>query len=674
MGKNRSRFQMYFLIGTIGLVASSFGQDAKVAKRAPLNPDFVKYQMERAMNLTPARTADGHTLGEIPGPTEVSPVRPDMDRGLARALPASYDLRTLGKLTSIRDQGGCGSCWAFASLGSLESYLLPAESADYSEQHLIDTAGFYWGPCDGGHIAMSSAYLTRWAGPVGETDDPYNYSSGANLAAVPLKKHVQNVIWYPPRASLSDNDYLKTAVATDGATYVAMWWSDSAFNDTTDSYYYHNSTQTNGGGHAVCIVGWDDNYSASRFSPAAPGNGAFIVRNSWGTSWGENGYFYVSYYDTFFARRWYNGGIRAEATNNYGGLFQYDPLGWVSNWGWGSPEATGWGANIFTAPVKSTVSAVGFQTVSSNCSYEIYVYTGVVAGKPRSGSLKASTAGSVTFPGFYTIALPNSVSVAAAQKFSVVVKFTTPGYYYPIATEDKEANYADIATAAKGQSFIDLTGSIGKAWQDISADTASKSNCCIKAYTVMPAGIKIVDPAVGRKWIRGTTHTINWTVSGSMASTVKIQLYKGTAKVSDIAAVTDNDGTFDWAIPLSTAKAADFSIKITTTDGKYKGTSGKFSVTGSTIQVTAPSSGTAWKKGATQTITWVSAGPQSSLVRIQVLRNGTLVKEIGGNLPNSGSFGWSIPTNLVTGTGYKIRVNTMDNQVKGDSGSFSLIN
>jgi hypothetical protein len=422
----------------------------------------------------------------------------------------------------------------------------------------------------------------------------------------------------------------------------------------------------------VCIVGWDDNYPASQFNVTAPGNGAFIVRNSWGPSWGDSGYFYVSYYDTEFARSSYSGSFLAESANNYMGVFQYDPLGWVTNIGLGLPYESGWGANIFTAPVKSTISAVGFQVVSSNCSYEIYVYTGVAADKPRSGSLKAATAGSVPLPGFYTFPLPNTVSVAAAQKFSVVVKFTTPGSYYPVPVECKLSGYSEGATSAKGQSFVNNSGSIGTTWQDISADTIYKYNCRIKAYTAMPAGIKIVDPAAGVKWICGTTSTINWTVTGSMASTVKIQLYKGTARVSDIATITDNDGTYDWPIPLSTRKGADYSIKIITTDGRYKGTSGKFSISGPTIKVTAPSRGTVWKRGTTQTITWTSIGPQNPLVRIQLLRYGTLVKEIAINAENSGAFSWSIPTDVVAGAGYKIRIKTVDNLVKGDSGVFSL--
>jgi C1A family cysteine protease len=671
MKKRLWLFGGFILIGTTGLILLSFGQTGKEARRSPINPEFQKYISERALFKTLAVTVDGHGLGEIPAPTEISPVRPIPPKSLEGALPSYYDLRSLSKLTPIKDQGNCGSCWSFATMGSLESYLMPAEFADYSEQHLIDTAGFYNGPCDGGNVNMSSAYLTRWGGPIFETDDPYIYAA-AEFAELKAKKHVQNVIFLPPRVSSLDNDYHKTVVATFGAIFVSMNWVDSEWNDTYDSFY-NNGITSPPGPHAVCIVGWDDNFPASQFNVTAPGNGAFIVRNSWGPSWGDSGYFYVSYYDTEFARRSYSGSFLAESANNYSGVFQYDPLGWVAQIGYGSPYESAWGANIFTAPVKSTISAVGFQVVSSNCSYEIYVYTGVAAGKPRSGSLKASTAGSETLPGFYTIPLPNTVSVAAAQKFSVVVKFTTPGYYFPVAVECKLSGYSEGATSAKGQSFVNYSGSIGTAWPDISADTTYKYNCRIKAYTAMPARIKLVDPAAGVKWIRGTTNTINWTVSGSMASTVKIQLYKGTAKVSDIVTVTDNDGTYDWPIPLSTGKGADYSIKITTTDGHYKGTSGQFSISGSTIKVTAPSRGTVWTKGTTQTITWTSAGPQSSLVRIQVLRSGILVKEIATNAENSGAFSWSIPTNVVAGTGYKIRIKTMDNLVKGDSGTFSLI-
>jgi C1A family cysteine protease len=671
MRKKTLSFRSFALIGSLGLMTLSFGQNMKPAKRGPANPEFTRYLLERMMNVSAAQTVDGHVLGEIQGPAPISPVRPIVRRQLDRSgLPSSFDLRKAGnKLTAIRDQGACGSCWAFGAYGSLESHLLPGETADFSEQNLIDKAGFAWTACAGGNLDMAAAYLTRWAGPLSETDDPYDYAT-ADMATISPKKHVQNVVYYPIRSSSSDNDALKTAVMTYGALDISMYWVDSGFNDDHDSYYNAGVT-TGGGGHSVCLVGWDDDYPAADFNTAAPGNGAFIVRNSWGASWGEDGYFYVSYYDTKFAIRGYTGGIPAEAVNNYGGVFQYDPLGWVMNWGYGSPEDTAWGANIFTAPTKSTISAVGFQAVSSNCSYEIYVYTGVTAGKPRTGTLKASTTGSLTYPGFYTIALPNTVTVAATQKFSVVVKFTTPGYYYPLPTEELYPGYSDAATSARGQSFIDFTGTVGTSWQDISAD-ASKANCRIKAYAAMPSGIKITDPAAGAKWIRGMTHAINWTVAGSMASIVKIQLLKAGAKVADITTSTDNDGTYDWPIPAATAKGTDYSIKIITSDNAVKATGGKFAITGSKIAVIAPSAGTVWTKGSVQAVQWTSAGPQNAYVRIQLLRNGVLVTELASAVDNSGTYTWTISTKLAAGSGYKIRIKTMDNKVKGDSGLFTL--
>ena len=219
-------------------------------------------------------------------------------------LPTSYDLRTQGKLTPVKNQGSCGSCWTFATYGSLESSLLPGETNDFSENHLKNTHGFDWGYCDGGNGDMSTAYLARWSGPVNEADDPYNASSGTSPSGLSPRKHVQNVYMIPARSSSSDNDNLKNAVMNYGAVHVSMRWegatgSSSAYwNNATYAYYYNGSSATN---HAVAIVGWDDNYPATNFSTVPAGNGAFIIRNSWGSGWGDAGYFYISYYDSKLA-------------------------------------------------------------------------------------------------------------------------------------------------------------------------------------------------------------------------------------------------------------------------------------------------------------------------------------------------------------------------------------
>lgn len=445
-------------------------QDNDRARTAPVNPAFLSYLQEFGMGRIQTFSDEGYPLGDIPPIVDLSHVRYILDRDLDMALPSAYDLRDYSRLTPVRDQGGCGSCWAFASYGSLESCLMPGESWNFAEQDLNANHGFDYAECAGGNSWMSTAYLARWDGPYEESDFPYPYSEPVGIPAI--QKKVQQVVFLPDRSGYLDNDTIKNLVMNHGALYISMYYSGTYFQSSTDSYYYNGSSGTN---HGVCIVGWDDNYSSSNFKYTPPGNGAFIVRNSWGTGFGDGGYFYMSYYDTKLTpRAIFN---NAEVPSVYSRNYQYDPLGWVVDTGYG--DTTAYGANIFTAVSSETLKAVGFYTTDNNTDVTISIYTNVTGSTdPKNGSLATTQAESFTYPGFYTVDLDTPVQLTNGQKFSIVIFFNNESYVYPLAVEAPYAGYSSAASANSGESFISNSGT---SWSDCGA--SSDRNVCIKAYT-----------------------------------------------------------------------------------------------------------------------------------------------------------------------------------------------
>jgi hypothetical protein len=238
-------------------------------------------------------------------------------------------------------------------------------------------------------------------------------------------------------------------------------------------YYYNGS---NSGNHAVAVVGWDDHYDSSNFVIPPPGDGAFITKNSWGTSWGDEGYFYISYYDSRMGRGTDAVFENAEPTSNYSTIYQYDPLGWVASLGYGFDTA--WFANVFTAEGAEQLAAVSFYSAGVDSSYEISIY--VNPDSPPVGSLVASTeSGVLSYPGYHTVALSTPVELVENDEFSVVVKLTTPGYTYPIPIEYAVADYSSAAGALPGESFFSPDGG---SWMDATAWDSS-TNVCIKAFT-----------------------------------------------------------------------------------------------------------------------------------------------------------------------------------------------
>ena len=461
-----------------GSPSASAGAPSPVS--APVNPAFSAFLRSRAAARTARSNAGlaGRSLGLTPSPIDFSSLKRSFAGSQVLTLPSSYDLRALGKLTPVEDQGQHGTCWAFAAMGSLESSLLPAEQAVFSEDNLALTAGFDLDPYDGGgNSLMASADLARWAGPVASSEDAYGDSF--TPPGLTTEKHVQDVLYLPARGGPLDNEAIKRSVRSYGAVYTTFYAdygmcgsiTSPAFNETAAAYCYAGSAAAN---HAVDIVGWDDTYSRNNFSTRPRGDGAFIARNSWGTNWGKAGYFYVSYYDARFG---YQGApdcdqdanavfSDAEQTGVFSDIYQYDPLGWTRSEGYRSDTA--WFANDFTARDGDQLAAVSFYAAEPGSTYAVYTST------DASPTLTPAASGSFTEAGYHTVTLDSPHQLTTGKQFEVAVKLTTPGYDYPIPVETSIAGYSSTATPS-GESF---TSADGRSWHNL-----TNADACLKAFT-----------------------------------------------------------------------------------------------------------------------------------------------------------------------------------------------
>ncbi|MBR2716573.1 MAG: hypothetical protein IKD79_02400, partial [Oscillospiraceae bacterium] len=291
------------------------------------------------------------------------------------------------------------------------------------------------------------------------------------------------------------------------------------YSGFTACYYQNATTSTN---HEVLIVGWDDNYPAENFanSPAGltpSGNGAWLCRNSYGSGWGEDGYFWVSYFDrSIYVTTSNSIGARAtvfdfRSAGNYDNNYEYDGAviqGWIYDgadgteylFRSGAGSVTRWYANVFTVRGNSggteILQAVSTYSYYAGVPYTISVYTDLAdETDPASGVLAASQSGSFPYAGFHTIPLSSPVSMEEAHTFSVVISIgaaSNDSLYIPACYTN--SNWKSVNEALPGQSFVSPDGS---AWTDCAGMTNSP-NVRIKAYTanVGGTGIPMTDEEV----------------------------------------------------------------------------------------------------------------------------------------------------------------------------------
>ena len=389
------------------------------------------------------------------------------------ALPASYDLRSRYRISTIRNQGRYGTCWAFGALTAMESALLPENSYTFSVDHMSMSNSFNVTQYDGGEYTMGMAYLAAWQGPVYEQDDPYgDGKTNKDLEAV---KHVQEMRIIASK----DIAAIKEAVFKYGGVQTSLY--SSLQNATSSSRYYNKSTNsycyigTAKPNHEVVIIGWDDNYSKENFSISIEDDGAFICQNSWGEDFGDGGVFYVSYYDTNIGTHnvVYT---RVDDTDNYDNIYQSDLCGWVGKMGYDKESM--YGANVFTAEKDEEVVAASFYATAPDTEYKVYVVDKFVNENSFDDRILVAE-GTVKDAGYYTIDFEQDIAVNARQKYAVVIYVYTPGATHPMAIEyDSGDKFLDSVILDDGEGYISYAGN-----KFINVKEKQDCNLCIKAFT-----------------------------------------------------------------------------------------------------------------------------------------------------------------------------------------------
>lgn len=492
--------------------------------------------------------------------------------GTSSGLPSSYDSRNYGYVTLPKMQTD-NTCWAYSAVAAAETDLIvdqtllngvvaAAENTDLSESQLAyffyhmplddmgNTAGDATTPLGdyrevGGNHIFTTFALANWYGIADEADvtDADWDSDSLQLADYADDVHMQKAYWINLATDVSN---VKEMIRQYGSVAISMYYDEGRYyNKTTHAYYNNAYSSVN---HAVQIIGWDDSYSRYNFSKTPSADGAWLAKNSYGESFGDGGYFWISYEDKALNKDTAKAFVfDFERADNYDYIYQYD--GSAGAYMDTSANDTGYRvasgnsiANVFTVPADAETGyqklrAVSFALYDVGVDYSVQIYRNPTDQKdPQSGTplLSQPKTGKTTFVGYYTVSLDDELLLSAGDTFSVVVtlsKSESGNISYFVDKTYTNGNWISFTNATQsGQSFACQNG----AWVDL-AETGATAR--IKAFTedyrVMVESLEL----------SGSTET----------------LWKGETTQLEAAILPENAGvrTVDWSSSDASVAAVD---------------------------------------------------------------------------------------------------------------------